>query len=71
MYNLFALLFLLSPVALIAGLINPNWVLLWSKTKTRGRAAMTYGASTVVFFVLFGLTVPENLNQQAAENLTL
>lgn len=65
MSGLFALLVVLSPVALVAGLIRPSWVLPWGKTKTRGRAALTYGISTVVFLVLFGLTAPEPATQTA------
>lgn len=65
MTTLFALLALLSPVALVAGLIQPSWVLPWSKTKTRGRAALTYWISTIVFLILTGITAPETSTQQA------
>jgi Excalibur calcium-binding domain len=55
MSSLFALLFLVSIIVFVIGLINPRWVVLWG-AKTRNRAVKTYGTSIAIFFALIGLT---------------
>ncbi len=68
MGTLFALLFFLSPLVLVAGLIKPSLVLPWDKTKTRCRAGLTYSISTVVFFVLAGITLPKTTPQEVVSS---
>lgn len=58
MDNLFLILFLLSFVGLIVGLISPSSVIRWGNKRTRGRVFLTYGLAMVVFFILFGVTTP-------------
>ncbi len=60
MDNLFVMLFLISTLALIIGLIKPNIVLSWSPVAKRNRryVAMYFGIATVVFFILIALTAP-------------
>jgi|GEM_PF-6215890 len=53
MVNLFALLFSLSFVLLLFGLINPHWVI-FQGSKTRRKAALIYGISAGISLVLFG-----------------
>lgn len=60
MDNLFVILFLISTLALIIGLIKPNIVLSWTPVVKRNRkyVAIYFGIATVVFFILIGLTTP-------------
>ena len=56
MSNLFLALFLLSPIALLVGLIKPK---LFSKfLPTRKKIALAFGGLTVLSFILFGVTAP-------------
>lgn len=56
MSDIFLILFLLSPVALLAGLIKPN---LFSKyLPTRKKIALAFSSLTVLSFILFGITAP-------------
>lgn len=52
------ILLFLSLVALGIGQAKPRWVLPWGNTKTRGRAALTYGISAVVCLVFASLSAP-------------
>lgn len=63
MGNLFVVLFLLSFVGLIVGLIRPKLVIRWGSTRTRGRVILTYGLATVVFIILSGVTAPPTTKQ--------
>lgn len=53
MVNLFALLFSLSLVLLVFGLVNPRWVI-FRGSKTRRKAALIYGIATGISLTLFG-----------------
>jgi tetratricopeptide (TPR) repeat protein len=55
MDNLFLILFLFSGLALILGLIKPSLV----KQESRGKVFKRCGAAIVIFFILFGITVPD------------
>lgn len=61
MVTLFVLLFLLSFICLIIGLIRPKTVIRWGNEnqKTRKNALKYFGISFVVFFVLTGITAPK------------
>ena len=66
------LLFLLSPIALIVGLIRPSLVIP-TTSPTRIKALITYGLATVLFFVLLGfssLLVPQQTANQATNPST-
>jgi hypothetical protein len=52
------LLFLISVVALIVGLIKPSIVLWFGNKKTRGRVALVYGLSIVLSFILSVAILP-------------
>lgn len=52
------ILLFLSLVALGIGQAKPGWVLPWGNTKTRGRAALTYGISAVVCLMFASLLAP-------------
>lgn len=56
MEGLFVLLFLISLVALLIGLINPKIVVKWGNKRTRAKVFLYYGLSMVIFFILFGIT---------------
>ncbi|WJY27530.1 MULTISPECIES: hypothetical protein [Sporosarcina] len=60
MNNLFFLLFLLSFLALIVGLIRPVLLLRWMPMDKRSRksAALYFGLAVIAFFILFGVTLP-------------
>jgi len=64
MDNLFLILFLISIICLIIGLIKPQKVIRWGDTskKTRKNVLKYFGISLVVSFVLFGITAPETQN---------
>lgn len=52
------LLFLVSIIALLIGLIKPNLVIRWGKKRKRNRKKVFafYGSGIVLFFILFALT---------------
>lgn len=54
MDSLFLVLFLISLVGLVIGLIKPAWL----RMPSRKRASLIAGGSTLFFFVLFGITAP-------------
>ena len=58
MENLFIVLFFLSLLGLIVGLVRPKLVIRWGNKRTRGRVILTYGLTTVVFIILYGVTAP-------------
>lgn len=53
------LLFLLSIIALLVGLIKPNLVVRWGDRRKRNRKKVVvfYGLGIILFFVLFGITI--------------
>lgn len=68
MEDLFMILFLLSFVGLIIGMIKPKIVIKWGKKKNRLQVLKYYGIGIIIFFVLFGMT-SEPVNKQ--ENGTI
>lgn len=68
--DLFLLLSLFSFLGLFVGLVKPSLVLRWfpEEKKTRKNAFLACGASTIVFFILFGLTTP-TVTEEAAPNV--
>lgn len=64
MENLFAILFLISIICLIIGLVRPQKVLRWGNINSRNRKSVLkyYGLSTLIFFILVGVTAPETQN---------
>lgn len=57
MGDVFIILMLLSIILMIIGIIKPGLVIYWGKKRTRIRAFITYFSSTIIFFILFGITV--------------
>jgi len=55
MAYLFLILLLLSIFAMILGIMKPGLVLHWGKKRTRMKAFLTYFASAIICFVLFGI----------------
>lgn len=47
------ILFYLSFIAIIIGLIKPGLVIRWGEKRTRLRAFLIYGLCTIIFLVLF------------------
>src|SRR5690625_43516 len=71
MESLFLILFFISFLALLIGLIKPNIVLKWLREAKRSRksVAMYFGIAAVVFFILFGATAsPANDSADADNN---
>lgn len=58
MQNFFEILFFLSLLGLIIGLISPKLVIRWGSKRTRGRVFLIYGLAMVVFLILVGVTAP-------------
>ncbi len=65
MFYLFALLFAISIVLLLFGLVNPRWVV-FQRTKTRGRALIIYGTSALVSLFLSAISTPTVPNQSVS-----
>jgi hypothetical protein len=65
MENLFVLLFLVSLVLFILGLLNPNASLFWyRKTRSRKASCLIYGLSLAISFIFVGVLGEKNLNTQ-------
>ncbi len=61
MDNLFMALFLLSILGLIIGLIQPQvFSKLFKKKANRKTVGLVFGSAIVLFFILFGVTTPNN-----------
>ena len=69
MDNLFLLLFLVSIVALIVGLIKPELVIRWGNQEKKNRKSVlkVYGLAIIAFFILFSITTPSSNNEEVAE----
>ena len=65
MSSLFAVLILFSVIGLIVGLIKPTWL----KLKSRKQSLLILGGSTILFFILFGITNPSN-SQNISDDLS-
>src|SRR5690625_4809895 len=70
MGSLFLILFFISFLALLIGLIKPNIVLKWLPEAKRNRksVAMYFGIAAVVFFILFGATASPTKDSADADN---
>lgn len=69
MDNLFLLLFLVSIVALVVGLIKPELVVRWGNPEKKNRKSVlkVYGLAIIAFFILFSITTPSSNNEEVAE----
>ena len=68
MDNLFLLLFFVSIIALVVGLVSPSAFTRFLKERaTRKGAAKIFGVSTIVFFILFAITTDNNSTKQPSE----
>ncbi len=66
MNNLFFVLFLLSPITLVIGLVSPkSFERFFGRFSTRKNLSLIFGLSTILFFVLFSITVD---NETAVRN---
>lgn len=59
MSGFFLLLFLVSLVGLVIGIIKPSAI----KLKSRKSASLTFGGAIVISFILFGITSPASREQ--------
>lgn len=71
MENLFLIIFLLSGLCLIIGLIKPGIVIRWGNEDKRNRkkVLITYGIAIVVSFILFGVFCDSVENDGLSENV--
>jgi len=60
MAGLYSFLFIICFLAFLLGVINPKWVLLWGKEKTRKKVGIYYGTATIIFLILIGMAVPSD-----------
>jgi len=68
MDDLFLLLFFVSFIALIVGLVKPTVFSRFMKGEiTRKKIATIFGIATVTFFALFGITTDSSKNNQATQ----
>lgn len=70
MDNLFLLIFLLSIVALIVGMIKPDWVLKFLEEGKRNRkhVFLVFGISLIASLILFGMTTDASENEEVTED---
>lgn len=59
MFVVFFLLFLVSIVALLIGLIRPGTVIRWGTKRTRKRVGLIYGVAAVVLMIASGASAPK------------
>ena len=71
MENLYLVLFLLSFLLLIMGLISPKAVIKWGSKRTRGRVLLTYSITMIGFFILFGITASSNTKKIKIQSSTM
>lgn len=69
MDNLFLLLFLVSIVALVVGLIKPELVVRWGSEEKKNRKSVlkVYGLAIIAFLILFSITTPSSNDEEIAE----
>ena len=71
MDNLFLILFLISLVGLIVGLIKPSSLSRFLKENaTRKNSAIIFGIATLIFFVLFGITTESSPTKDTQNNVS-
>lgn len=65
----FFLLCCVSLVSVLIGLVKPRIVLRWGslEKKTRGKVLLWYGIATMVFFVIFIVSIPEMTPEERAK----
>lgn len=69
MEEVFLVLFLVSFLVMVIGLINPNWFKTLPEDKrNRKSIAMYFGIAAVVFFILFEMTAPVVENDSLGKN---
>lgn len=69
MSDLFVLLFLISVILFVLGLVNPKWTPQFTKEpKTRKRSAIIYGVAIIIFFTLIGATSTSTKNSVTKSN---
>lgn len=70
MDNLFLLISIFSIIALIVGMIKPNFVLKFLEKEKRNRkyVSLVFGTSLLVSFILFGMTVDTTEDEEIAPN---
>ena len=79
MEGLYGLLLIICFLMFLLGVINPKWVLMWEKEKTRKKVGIYFGIPFFVFFLLFTFSLPndeqenktatiENINAINTEN---
>lgn len=57
-YEIFyEILFFISSLGLVIGMVNPGLVLLWTYKKTRIRVLLIYGTAMFIFLILTSLMV--------------
>jgi hypothetical protein len=68
MDSLFLILFLLSFLAILIGLISPKTIIKWGspEKRTRGKVFKFYGLTLIASFILFGITAPEVTPEEKA-----
>ena len=71
MFSLFSVLLFLSFWLMIIGLIRPNLIVRWGEKKTRKRVMLYYGLPFVIFFILFGITEPQNITTTVAPSVPI
>lgn len=66
---LFFFIMLFSIVALVVGLINPNWVIRWGNAEpSRKLVLKVYGITVVLSFILMIVTLPEVENNDSLDS---
>lgn len=70
MENLFLLLFLVSIVALVVGLIKPDLVVRWGNQEKKNRKSVlkVYGLAMIAFSVLFSISAPSSNKDGIEDN---
>lgn len=64
METFFGVLFFVSFLGLIIGLISPKLVIRWGRKRTRGQVLLIYGLATFVLLILYSVTVPPTIEKQ-------
>ena len=71
MDNLFVILFFISTVCLIIGIIKPKFVVFWTKNKTKKQAIIVYCIGMLIFFILIGLTTNAGSTPEVTVDTTM
>ncbi|MGG7146541.1 hypothetical protein ACQPVA_07045 [Clostridium butyricum] len=68
MNSLMLILFLVCFICLIVGLIKPTLVIKWGNKRNRKQVILTYCLGMLIFFVLFGITIPDSEKTTTVSN---